>query len=188
MPSVSEFRNGMAIRWENEVFVVVEFQHLTPGNLRAMLRTKLKNLRTGRIQEVTFRMSDKVDEVRLEEKKMQFLYASDGLIHLMDTDTYDQTFISEEMLGDAKRFLKEEMMLSIFFLEGKPVSADVPTFVELKVTFAEPGVKGDSATNITKFATVETGTQVQVPLFVKEGDTLKIDTRTGRYVERLSIG
>lgn len=184
MASVSEFRTGMAIRHENDIWVVVEFQHVTPGNWRAMLRTRLKNLKTGRVIDVTFRMSDKIEEVRLEEKKMQFLYAADGALHLMDTETYDQTFIPEEMLGDQKRFLKEEGTVSVFFLENSAISAELPNFVELRVAEAEPGVRGDSATNIMKFAVLETGARVQVPLFVKEGDALKIDTRTGKYVER----
>jgi len=186
MASVSEFRNGMAIRHENQIWVVVEFQHVTPGNWRAMLRTRLKNIKTGRVIDVTFRMSDKIEEVRLEEKKMQFLYAADDLLHFMDTDTFDQIYIPEEMLGEQKRFLKEEKSCSIFFLEGQPISAELPTFVELKVAEAEPGVRGDSATNIMKYAVLETGARIQVPLFIKEGDTLKIDTRTGKYVERLA--
>lgn len=186
MASVSEFRNGMAIRHENDIWIVTEFQHVTPGNWRAMLRTKLKNLRTGRISEVTFRMSDKIEEVRLEEKEMQFLYEADDLLHFMDTETYDQVYIPSDMLGDQKRLLKEGDPCAVSLLEGRPISAQLPTFVVLKVAEAEPGVRGDSATNIMKYAVLETGARIQVPLFVKEGDTLKIDTRTGKYVERMS--
>jgi elongation factor P len=186
MASVSEFRTGMAIRHENQICIVVEFQHVTPGNWRAMLRTKLKNVKTGRVLDVTFRMSDTVEEVRLEERKMQFLYTEGDLLHFMDPDTYDQTFIAEEMLGDQRLFLKEGDLCSIFILEGKPMLAEVPTFVELTVAEAEPGFRGDSATNILKFAVLETGARIQVPLFIKVGDLLKIDTRTGKYVERLA--
>lgn len=186
MASVSEFRTGMAIKHEGQIYVVVEFQHVTPGNWRAMLRSKLKNLKTGRVVDVTFRMSDKIDEVRLDEKVMQFLYESDGLLHFLDTETYDQTFISEDMLGDQKRFLKENSLCSIFILEGNPISAELPNFVQLVVAEAEPGVRGDSATNITKNVTLETGAKIQVPPFIKEGDILKVDTRTGRYVERVA--
>lgn len=186
MASVSEFRRGMAIRHENDIWVVVDFQHVTPGNWRAMLRTKMKNLKTGRVIDVTFRMSDKIEEVRLEEKDMQFLYAADGLLYFMDMETYEQTFIAEEMLGDGRAFLKEESNCTISFLEGKAISAEVPLFVTLRVTEAEPGVRGDSATNIMKFAVLETGARIQVPLFIKEGDLLKIDTRDGRYIERVS--
>lgn len=186
MASVSEFRNGMAIRHENDIWVVVEYQHVTPGNWRAMLRTRLKNVKTGRVIDVTFRMSDKVEEVRLEEKEMEFMYEADGLLHFMDPETYDQFFIAEEMLGDQRQFLKEGSRCIISFLEGKAISAALPTFVVLKVAEAEPGVRGDSATNIMKFAVLETGARIQVPLFVKEGDTLKIDTRTGKYAERVT--
>ena len=186
MASVSEMRNGMAIRYNNEIYVVVEFQHVTPGNWRAMLRTKLKNLKTGRVNDVTFRMTDKIDEIRLESKPMQFLYAADETIHLMDNDTYDQIAIPVEMLGDQRQFLKEGNTCNISFLEGQPISAELPLNVELVVAEAEPAVRGDSATNIMKFAVLETGAKVQVPLFIKEGDRLKIDTRTGRYIERVA--
>jgi len=186
--AVSDFRTGMAIRYNNDVWVVTEFQHVTPGNWRAMVRTKLKNLKTGRILEQTFRMSDTIEEVRLEEKKMQYLYEEDGLLHFMDNDTYDQMYIPTEMLGDQKRFLKEGNLASIFFLEGSAISAELPSFIEVKVAESEMAVRGDSATNIMKNCTLETGATVQVPLFVKEGDTLKVDTRTGKYVERISKG
>jgi elongation factor P len=176
----------MAIRHENEIWIVTEFQHVSPGNWRAMLRTRLKNVKTGRVIDVTFRMSDKVEEVRLEEKEMEFLYASDDLLHFMDTETYDQIFIPADMLGEQTRFLKEGNRCVLSCLEHQPIAAALPTFVELKVTEAEPGVRGDSATNIMKYAVLETGARIQVPLFIKEGDLLKIDTRTGKYVERVA--
>ncbi len=185
MASVSEFRTGMAIRHNNDIYMVVEFQHVTPGNWRAMLRTKLKNVKNGRVIDVTFRMTDKIEEVKLFEKKMQYLYADENL-HFMDTETYDQTYISPEMLGDQRQFLKEGDMVSIYFLEGSAILAEMPNFVEVKIAEAEPAVRGDSATNIMKYAIVETGAKIQVPLFIKEGDTVKIDTRTGRYIERVA--
>jgi elongation factor P len=188
MISVSEFRRGMCIRYNNELWVVVEFQHLSPGNWRAMLKTKLKNVKTGRVLDVTFRMKENVDTVRLDEKKMQFLYESEGLLYFMDNETYDQVFIPSEMLGEEKAFLKEGGACLIYFLESAPVSAELPNFVELKIAEAEPAVRGDSATNITKYATLETGAKVLVPPFIKEGDTVKIDTRSGKYVERMSTG
>jgi elongation factor P len=151
-----------------------------------MLRTRLKNVKTGRVVDVTFRMSDKVEEVRLEEKKMEFLYSADQLLHFMDPQTYDQVFIPEDMLGAQKRFLKEGNACVISFLEEQPICAELPTFAELAVAEAEPGFRGDSATNIMKNAVLETGARVQVPLFIKEGDVLKIDTRSGEYVERVS--
>lgn len=186
MAAVSEFRNGMAIRHNNDIWIVSEFQHVTPGNWRAMLRTKLKNLLTGRVIDVTFRMSDKVEEVQLEDKKMEFLYAADNLLHFMDTQTYEQTYISKEMLADQIGFLKEGTLCTISFLEERALCAAIPVFAELKVAQADPGFRGDSATNIQKSATLETGAKVQVPLFIKEGDVLKIDTRNGAYVERVS--
>jgi elongation factor P len=185
MASVSEFRTGMAIRHNNDIYMVVEFQHVTPGNWRAMLRTKLKNVKTGRVIDVTFRMTDKIEEVRLIAKEMQYLYSDENL-HFMDTETYDQTYISPEMLGEGRGFLKEGDMVSIYFLEGSAILAEMPNSVTLKIAEAEPAVRGDSATNIMKYAIVETGAKIQVPLFIKEGDTVKVDTRTGRYIERVS--
>ena len=187
MASVSEFRTGMAIRHNGDIWMVTEFQHVTPGNWRAMLRTKLKNVKTGRVMDVTFRMNDKIEEVRLIEKKMQYLYADESL-HFMDTETYDQTYIPMDMLGDQRAFLKEGEMVTIFFMEGAAMLAEMPNFVELKISEAEPAVRGDSATNIMKYAVLESGAKVQVPLFIKEGDVIKIDTRTGRYIERVTTG
>ncbi len=186
MASVSNFRRGMAIRHEGDIYVVVEFQHVTPGNWRAMLRTKLKNVKNGRVMDVTFRMSDDIEEVRLETRDMQFLYESDDLLYLMDPESFDQLYIPGEMLGDQRQFLKEEATCVVSFLEGAPISAELPTFVHLKIAEAEPGVRGDSATNIMKYAVLEAGARIQVPLFIKEGDTVKIDTRTGKYVERVA--
>jgi elongation factor P len=186
MAAVSEFRNGMAILHNGDVWVVAEFQHFNPGNWRAMIRTKLKHAKTGRVVEHTFRMTDKIEEVRLEEKDMQYLYASDDHLYFMDTETYEQTFISASLLGDQKRFLKEGNLCHIMFYEGKAISAELPYFVEFEITEAEPAVKGDTATSITKSAKIETGTTVQVPLFIKEGDRIRIDTRTGKYLERVN--
>jgi len=184
MAAVSEFRNGMAILHNGDVWIVSEFQHFNPGNWRAMIRTKLKHAKTGRIVEHTFRMTDKIEEVRLEEKDMQYLYESDDNLYFMDTETYEQTFISASLLGDQKRFLKEGNLCHVLFYEGKAISSELPFFVEFAIVEAEPAVKGDTATNITKSAKIETGTTVQVPLFIKEGDRIRIDTRTGKYLER----
>ncbi|MDZ7343607.1 MAG: elongation factor P [candidate division KSB1 bacterium] len=186
MASVSEFRNGMAILHNNDVWIVVEFQHFNPGNWRAMIRTKLKHAKTGRVIDHTFRMTDKIEEVRLEEKDMQYLYEADDNLYFMDTETYEQTFIPASLLGDKKRFLKEGNLCHVMFYEGKAISAELPFFIDFKVIEAEPGVKGDTATGVTKSAIIETGARVQVPLFVKEGDVIKIDTRTGKYLERVS--
>lgn len=186
MAAVSEFRNGMAILHNGDVWVVAEFQHFNPGNWRAMIRTKLKHAKTGRVIDHTFRMTDKIEEVRLEEKDMQYLYEADDNLYFMDTQTYEQTFIPASLLGDQKRFLQEGNLCHVMFHEGKAISAELPYFVEFKIIEAEPAVKGDTATSITKSAKIETGATVQVPLFIKEGDRIKIDTRTGKYLERVS--
>jgi len=188
MASISEFRRGMAIKLDNEIWIITEYQHVSPGNWRAMVRTKLKNAKTGRVAERTFRMTDQIDAIRLESKEMQYLYEADGSIHFMDTKTYEQTFIPGDFLGDQKLFLKEGNICTISFLEDKPITVDLPFFVELVVAEAEPGVRGDSTTNLMKGAVLETGARVQVPLFVNAGDTVKIDTRTGKYLERVSKG
>ncbi len=188
MAAISEFRKGMAIKIENEVWIITEYQHVSPGNWRAMVRTKLKSAKTGRTMERTFRMTDQIDTVRLESKEMQYLYESDNNLYFMDTKTYEQTFVPAELLGDQKLFLKEGSMVTISFLDERPITADLPFFVELKIAEADPGVRGDSTTNLMKGATLETGARVQVPLFVNAGDTIKIDTRTGKYLERMSKG
>jgi len=188
MTAISEFRTGKAIRFNNDIWIITEFHHVTPGNWRAMVRTKLRNAKTGRVIDNTFRMTDDIEEVYLEEKQMQYLYEADGNLHFMDTETYDQTFISSDLLGDLIKFLKEGDMVKILFNEGIAMTAELPNFIELKVIQADPGVKGDSATNILKFCTIETGAKIQVPLFVKEGDVIKIDTRSGKYLERVALG
>jgi len=185
MAAASDFHNGMAILHNGDIWIISEFQHFNPGNWRAMVRTKLKHAKTGRVVDHTFRMSDKIEEVRLEEKDMQYLYEADGNLYFMDAETYDQTFISSEILGDNVRFLKEGNLCHVMFYEGKAISADLPFFIEFKVIEAEPAVKGDTATGVTKNAKIETGTNIQVPLFVKQGDKIKIDTRSGKYLERV---
>lgn len=186
MSSISEFRKGMAIRYNNDIWIITEFQHVTPGNWRAMVRTKLKNAKTGRVLENTFRMTDQIEEVRLEEKEMQFIYKSDEDLCFMDNETFDQISIPAELLGDQQRFLKEGNQCTIMFLEGNAISAELPLSINLEVTEADPGLKGASVTNNLKNAVLETGARVQVPLFINAGDILKIDTRTGKYMERIS--
>lgn len=188
MAAISEFRRGMAIRYNNDVWVITEFQHVTPGNWRAMVRTKLKNLKTGRVIENTFRMTDVIEEVRLETKDMQFLYRADNNLYFMDTETFDQTFISEELMGEQIKFLKEGESVMVSFLEGTAITAELPIAVNFKIIEAEPGVRGDSTTNLMKNAVIETGAKVQVPLFINEGDIIKVDVRTGKYLERISRG
>jgi len=186
MAAAGDFHNGMAILHNGDVWIVSEFQHFNPGNWRAMVRTKLKHAKSGRVVEHTFRMSDKIEEVRLEEKDMQFLYEADDNLYFMDAETYDQTFISADLIGDNVRFLKEGNLCHVMFYEGKAISAELPNFIEFKVIEAEPAVKGDTATGVTKNAKIETGATIGVPLFIKQGDTIKIDTRTGKYLERVA--
>ncbi len=188
MTAISEFRSGKAIRFNNDIWIITEYQHVTPGNWRAMVRTKLKNAKTGRVIENTFRMTDNIEEVYLDEKQMQYLYEADGNLYFMDTETFDQTFVSADLLGDQVKFLKEGELVNIMFNEGVAITAELPNFINFKVTQADPGVKGDSATNIQKFCTIETGAKMQVPLFIKEGDVIKVDVRTGKYIERISVG
>ncbi len=186
MASVSDFRNGMAIRHNGEIWTVTEFQHVKPGKGQAFIRTKLKQLKSGKVVEHTFRLSDSIEEVRLEGKDMQYLYSAGDELCLMDTETYEQINIPKDMLGDSVRFLKEGNSVHVQFLEGTPVTASLPLFIELEVSEAPPGVKGDTVSNVQKQVTLETGAEIQVPLFIKAGDVIKIDTRDGKYIERVS--
>lgn len=186
MASVSDFRNGMAMRHNGEIWIVNEFQHVKPGKGHAFIRTKLKQLKSGKVVEFTFRQHDDIEEVRVEEKDMQYLYAAGDDICVMNNETYDQINISKELLGDQFKFLKESDIVKILFLEGSVISASLPMFIELKVTEAAPGVKGDTVSNLQKPVKLETGAEIQAPLFIKEGDVLKIDTRDGRYIERVN--
>jgi len=186
MASVSEFRNGMAIRYNGGIWIVNEFQHVKPGKGQAFIRTKLKQLKTGKVMENSFRLSENIEKVRLENKDMQYLYASGDEIMLMDNDTYDQINAPKEMLKDQFKFLKEGNPVGVLFLEGNIVTLSLPMFVELEVVEAAPGVKGDTVSNLQKPVTLETGAEIHVPLFIKEGNILKIDTRDGRYIERVN--
>lgn len=170
---------------EGELFTIVEFQHVKPGKGMGFVRTRLKNVRTGAVLDRTFRSGEQVEEVRLERREMQFLYRSDDMLYFMDTETYEQFSVPVEAAGDAVLFLKEGEAASVFMDGDTPVGVEVPYFVELKVVETEPGVRGDTATGGSKPAKLETGLVVQVPLFVEEGDTVKVDTRTREYIERV---
>jgi elongation factor P len=185
MYSTPDFRKGLKIELNGEPFIIVEFQHVKPGKGGAFVRTTLKSLISGNVIDRTFRSGEKVDKPDLEEKEMQYLYESEGEFHFMDSETYEQSFLTEEQLGDARNYLQENVTVTVLFHNGKPIGVDVPIFVELTVSTTEPGIKGDTAGGATKPATLETGMTVQVPLFVNEGDVLKIDTRTGKYIERV---
>ncbi len=183
--TTADFRNGMVIRYNNELWTLVEFHHVSPGNWRAFVRTRLKNLRNGRVIEQRFRAGEDIDEVRVEHQSWQFLYVDGEEYVFMNTETYDQQPIAKEMLGDAIKFLKEGDVVEMLVDDEKIIAVEVPNFVELEVVSAEPGVRGDTANNVTKPATLETGATVNVPLFVNPGEKIRVDTRTGQYVERV---
>ncbi|MFH0822885.1 MAG: elongation factor P [Pseudomonadota bacterium] len=185
MYSTADFKKNLKIELNGEPFVIVDFLHVKPGKGGAFVRTTLKSLVTGNVIDRTFRSGEKVDAPDLEERSLQFLYESDGQYYFMDAETYDQMFLTEDQLGGSRNYLQESLLATVLFHNGKPLGVEVPIFVELRVTTAEPGLKGDTASGATKPATLETGLTVQVPLFVNEGDVLKIDTRTGKYMERV---
>ena len=185
MASTADFRNGMVILFNNNLFVIVEFQHVKPGKGGAFVRTKLKNVRTGKVIDNTFRSGEKVEEIRIEKKKMEYLY-NDGMhFVVMDPETYAQIELNEELIGDSKFFMKENTEISLFQTEDEIIYIELPTTVNLEVVECEPGIKGNTVTNVTKSAKLETDLEVQVPMFVNNGDILKIDTRTGQYIERV---
>ncbi|HKA23416.1 MAG TPA: elongation factor P [Candidatus Eisenbacteria bacterium] len=186
MATTQDFRNGMALELDGQLFRIVEFQHVKPGKGGAFVRTKLKNLRTGQVIDRTWNAGEKVQDADIREEAVQFLYAAGDTYHFMNTETYDQFELDAQKLGDEKAFLKEGMVISLTTHEGRPLTAELPTFVELSIRDAEPGVRGNTVSNLYKSATLETGATVQVPLFIGPGDVVKVDTRTGRYVERVS--
>ena len=185
MADTSDFRNGMILSRGGQYWIIVEFQHVKPGKGGAFVRTKLKNLITGQVQENTFRAGERVDEVRVERRPFQYLYSTDGIYYMMDKATYDQIPIEETMVEDVKGYLKENMDVGILMDGDTPLLVELPNFVELTVATSEPGVRGDTAQGGTKSATLETGAVIQVPLFIEAGDVVRVDTRTGRYVTRV---
>jgi len=186
MASTSEFRNGLILRIDNDLYSIVEFQHVKPGKGGAFVRTKLKNLKTGQVLDKTYRSGEKVEDVRVENRTMQFLYKQgEDQYVFMNTDTYEQIFISKDILGKATDYLIEGMEVEILFDGNEPININLPIFVELEVTKTEPGVKGNTATGGTKPATLETGRVIQVPLFINQGEKVKVDTRSDEYIERV---
>ncbi len=184
MISTSDFHNGITIEMQGEIYSVLEFQHVKPGKGAAFVRSKLKNLRSGSIIEHTFRAGEKVAKAHLERKEMEYLYREDDLFHMMDLETYEQITIASEKIGSGVKFLKENDHLNVLMHGEEVVGVDLPVTVILKVTDTEPGLKGDTASGATKSATMETGLVIQVPLFINNGDLIKIDTRSGNYIER----
>ena len=185
MVSAGDFRNGVTFDMDGSVYQIIEFQHVKPGKGAAFVRTKIRNVITGAVTERTFNPTDKFPTAFVERKDMTYSYSDGDLYYFMDPETYELVPIEEKFLGDSFKFVKEDMTCRILSYKGKVFGLEAPNFVELEVTATEPGVKGDTATNVTKPATVETGTEVKVPLFINPGDKIKIDTRTGEYLERV---
>ena len=184
MISAGDFRNGMTFEMDGGVFQVIEFQHVKPGKVAAFVRTKYKNVITGSIVERSFNPTDKFEPARIDRRDMQYLYSDGDLFYFMDVNTYEQIGLSADQIGDALKFVKENEMVKMCAHNGSVFAVEPPLFVELEVTETEPGFKGDTATGATKPAVVETGATVYVPLFVEQGEKIKIDTRTGEYLSR----
>ena len=185
MVSAGDFRNGLTIELDNNVYQVIEFQHVKPGKGAAFVRTKLKDIKNGGIIEKTFRPTEKCPQAHIERVEMQYLYSDGDLYNFMDPNTFEQIAISKDMIGDALEFVKENESVKICSHNKEVFAIEPPLFVELQITETEPGFKGDTATGASKPATVETGATVNVPLFVEQGDTISIDTRTGEYLKRV---
>ncbi len=186
MISTNDFKTGMTIEINGEAYSIINFQHVKPGKGSAFVRTKLRHLKTGYVSEKTFRAGEKVNRAHLEKREMQFLYSSEDLYFFMDTESFEQISITQDQLEDKIKYLKENMRLTVLFYQGEIISVELPVFVELKVIETEPGVKGDTASGGTKPARLETGTVVNVPFFINNEDVVKVDSRTGDYVERVS--
>ncbi len=185
MISAGDFRNGVTLEIEGNVYQILEFQHVKPGKGAAFVRTKLKNIINGGVVEKTFRPTEKFPQARIERVDMQYLYADGDLFHFMNVESYDQIALSQDDIGDALKFVKENEMVKVCSYNGNVFAVEPPLFVELEITDTEPGFKGDTAQGANKPAVVETGATVYVPLFVNQGDKIKIDTRTGEYLSRV---
>ncbi len=185
MVSAGDFRNGVTLEMDGNIYQIIEFQHVKPGKGAAFVRTKLKNIINGGVVEKTFRPTEKFPTARIDRVEMQYLYNDGDLYYFINTENYDQIALNNETIGDALKFVKENEMVKVCSHNGNVFAVEAPLFVELEVTETEPGFKGDTATGATKPATVETGAVVYVPLFVETGDKLKIDTRTGEYLSRV---
>jgi elongation factor P len=181
----SQFRNGLKVEIDGDPYTMIFFQHVKPGKGGAFVRTKLKNLRSGRVIERTYRSGERLDEADVEDRRMSYLYQDASGLVFMDSQSFDQMTIPLERVGDAKNYLMENLEVDVLLYKGNAINIDLPAFIEATITQTEPGIKGDTASGATKPATIETGAVVQVPLFVKEGEKIRVDTRTGEYVERV---
>ncbi|MFP4502196.1 MAG: elongation factor P [Candidatus Hydrogenedentota bacterium] len=184
MISTADFRNGMVIEMDGDLLEIVEFQHVKPGKGGAFVRTKFKNVLTGRVIDKTFRSGEKFEEARVEEQVWQYLYTDGDLYYFMNKDSYEQVEVNADVIGDKKQWLKDNEDATLSFYKGKVINVEPPTFVELTISETDPGVQGDRASGGNKPATLETGATVQVPLYLEEGEIIKVDTRTGEYISR----
>ena len=182
--SINEIKSGVTILVDGQVHMVIETQHVKPGKGAAFVRAKLRNLKNSGIQEKTWRGDEKIEEAFVEERKLQYQYKSGSMYHFMDQGNFEEIAISEDYLGDKKKFLKDNLDLAGYFYKNETLNVNLPNFIEFKITHTEPGIKGDTAKSGTKPAEIETGATIQVPLFINAGDSIKVDTRTGEYVER----
>jgi len=185
MASTSDFRNGYTFSYNNDIYKIVEFLHVKPGKGNAFVRTKLKSIKSGKVIDKTWRAGERIDEVRLDAKKMQYLYSDDSAYYFMDMDTYEQIPIPATLMAEVENFLKESMEIKILFHGNEPIDIEMPPFVVAEIVETDPGLKGDTATGGTKPAKLETGYVLNVPLFVQQGEKVKVDTRSGEYVERV---
>ena len=185
MISAGDFRNGITIELDNNIYQIIEFQHVKPGKGAAFVRNKLKNVKSGGVIEKTFRPTEKCPQARIDRKDMQYLYSDGDLFNFMDMENYEQIALNADAIGDTLKFVKENEMVKVCSHNGSVFAIEPPLFVELEITETEPGFKGDTATGASKPAVVETGATVYVPLFVNQGDVIKIDTRTGEYLSRV---
>ena len=184
MPAANDLRRGMAIKYNGNTAIVLEVHHRTPGNLRAFVQAIIRYMNTGKSADVRFGSTDKVELVDIERKQLEFSYQDHNGYHFMEPETYDTVTLHENLIGDAKEYLTENLVVQVLYAEGKPVQIELPASVNLKIVEAPEGVRGDTASNVTKPAKLETGKMINVPLFIKEGETIKIDTRTGAYIGR----
>lgn len=182
--SINEMKSGVTILVDNDAYIVIDAQHVKPGKGAAFVRAKVRNLKNGSVQEYTFRGDEKIEPAFIEERKLQYQYNSGGIYHFMDQDNYEEVALPQEVLGDKKKFLKDNQEVTGYFFKDDPLNVNLPNFVQFRVEHTEPGIKGDTAKSGTKGATIETGATIQVPLFINVGDIIKVDTRTGDYIER----
>lgn len=182
--SINEIKSGVTILVDGDVYMVIDTQHVKPGKGAAFVRAKMRNMKNSGIQERTFRGDEKIEEAFVEERKLQYLYNSGNMYHFMDQENYEEIAISEDHIGDKKKFLKDNLEVSGYFYKDETLTINLPNFIEVTITHTEPGIKGDTAKSGTKPAEIETGASIQVPLFVNPGDRIKVDTRTASYVER----